>query len=93
MGDLKHEQVVHICKDKSRSRKSVEFRAQFGNCINLLRIDILNCKSQLDIMDSSLGIVSPKFFYLETSCFISFSKSSHLVLFSFSLCMLFVMNV
>ena len=65
MGDLKHEQVVHICKDKSRSRKSVEFRAQFGNCINLLRIDILNCKSQLDIMDSSLGIVFPKFFTLK----------------------------
>ena len=32
--------------------------------LNLLRIDILNCKSQLDIVDCSLGIVPPRFFAL-----------------------------
>ena len=33
--------------------------------LNLLRIDILNCKSQLDIVDCSLGIVPLKFFTLK----------------------------
>ena len=33
--------------------------------LDLLRIGILDCKSQFDIMDCSLGIVPPKFFILK----------------------------
>ena len=52
--------------------------------LELLRIDILDCESQLDIVDFSLGIV-PLGFYLETSCFIGFPGSLHLALFTFPL--------
>ena len=55
--------------------------------LDLLQIGILDSKSQFDIVDCSLGIVPPRFFYLETSCFIGFSRSSHFVLFTFPLCL------
>ena len=61
--------------------------------LDLLRIGILDCKSQLDIVDCFLEIIPPQVFYLKTSCFIDFSKSSHLMLFIFMLCLLHVMNV
>ena len=49
--------------------------------LDLLRIGMHDYKSQFDIVDCSLGIVPPKFFYLETSSFIGFSK------FTFPLCL------
>ena len=61
--------------------------------LDLLRIGILDCKSQLDIVDCFLEIIPPQVFYFKTSCFIDFSKSSHLILFIFMLCLLHVMNV
>ena len=67
---------------RSRLRKSVESKPNLVNVLNLLQIDILNYKSQLDIVDCSLGIVS-LVFYLEMSCFIGFSRLSYLVLSTF----------
>ena len=61
--------------------------------LDLLQIGILDCKSQFDIVNCSLGIVPPRFFSLKLICFISFPRSSHLMLFSFSLCMIYVINV
>ena len=67
---------------RSKSRKSVESKPNLINVLNLLQIDILNYKSQLDIMDCSLGIVS-LVFYLKMSCFIGFLGLSYLVLSTF----------
>ena len=92
VGDPKHEQVVHV-RTSSKSRKSVESEPSLVTVLDLLRIDILNCKSQLDIVDCFLAIIPPQIFYLETSCFIGFSKSSHLVSFNFSLYLFLVLVI
>ena len=60
----------------------MELEPNLVNVLNLLEIDILNYKFQLDIVDCSLGIVS-LVFYLEMSCFIGFPKLSYLVLSTF----------
>ena len=67
---------------RSRSRKSVESEPNLVNVSNLLEIDILKYKFQLDIVDCSLGIVS-LVFYLKMSCFIGFLGLSYLVLSTF----------
>ena len=60
----------------------MELEPNLVNVLNLLEIDILNYKFQLDIVDCSLGIVS-LVFYLEMSCFIDFPGLSYLVLSTF----------
>ena len=64
MGDPKHEQVVHV-RTSSKSRKSVESEPSLVTVLDLLGIDILNCKSQLDIVDCFLAIIPPKFFTMK----------------------------
>ena len=52
--------------------------------LDLLRIGILDCKSQFDILDCSLGIVPTRvffFFTLTLICFIGFPRSSCYLLF------------
>ena len=49
----------------------MELEPNLVNVLNLLEIDILNYKFQIDIVDCSLGIVS-LVFYLKMSCFIGF---------------------
>ena len=46
--------------------------------LDLLRIGILDFKSQFDIVDCSLRIVPPKFFLPWNELFINFPKSSYL---------------
>ena len=67
---------------RSRSRKSVESEPNLVNVLNLLEIDIMNYKFQLDIVDCSLGIVS-MVFCLEMSYFIGFPGLSYLMLSTF----------
>ena len=55
--------------------------------LDLLRIDILDYKSQFDIFDCSLWIVVPRFFTLKQVTL------KHLVLFIFPLCLTHVLNV
>ena len=81
------------CWSKSTSKKFEGFRALFGNCnqiyYKLVFLTInLNLIQWIFFWDNSL-----ESFYLETSCFIGFSGLSHLVLFTFSLSMLYVMNI
>ena len=81
---------MRIDPDK-RSLRNLEFN--LVTVLNLLQIGIIDCKSQFDIVNCSLGIVLFRFFHLETSCFIGFPRTSHLMLFTFPLCLIHVMNV
>ena len=64
VGDLKREQVVHV-RIRSKSRKSVELEPSLITVLDLLRIKILNYKSQLAIVNCSLGMVPPRLFILK----------------------------
>ena len=56
--------------------------------LDLLRIGIVNCKSQFDIVDCSLGIVPPRFFTLKRVVSLVFLVYYIIVLFTFPLCMI-----
>ena len=84
--------MVHVRIDPDQRSLRIS-EPNLVTLLDLLRIGILDCKSQFDIVDCSLGIVPPHVFALKLVCFISFPKSSHLVLFSFPMCMICVMNV
>ena len=84
--------MVHV-RTNPNQRSLWSLEPSMVTVLDLLQIDILDCKSQFDILDCSLGIVAPRFFYLETSYFIGFPRLSHLVLFTFPLCLTHVLNV
>ena len=48
-------------RTRFKSRKFMELKPNLVTMLNLLRIDILNCKSQLDIVDCSFEIVPLSF--------------------------------
>ena len=64
MGDLKHELEVYVRASlHQRSLKSLE--PSMVIVLDLLWIGIIECKSQFDIVDFSLGIVHPGIFTLK----------------------------
>ena len=88
-------QIGGSCWSKSTSKKFEGFRALFGNC-NQIYYKLVFLTINLNLIQQIvlLGSFPPSsFFTLKLVCFIGFPGSSHLVLFSFPLCMLIVMNV
>ena len=51
--------MVHVRTDPDQG-SSWSLETSLVIVLDLLRIGILDCKSQLDIVDSSLGIVPPR---------------------------------
>ena len=48
-------------RTRTRSMKFMESKPNLVTVLNLLQINILNCKSQLDIVDCFFEIIPPKF--------------------------------
>ena len=56
--------MVHVRTDPDQRSLRIS-EPNLLTLLDLLRIGILDCKSQFDIVDCSLGIVSPRFFSLK----------------------------
>ena len=93
VGDLKHELEVPVGADPhQRSLRGLEL-----DWIILVKFTtngiFFYYKLLFDIVDCSLRIVPSRFFTLKLDFFIGFPESLYLVLFSFPLCMICLMNI
>ena len=74
-----------LCWSRSKSKKFEGFRASFDNHSQVYyKFNILGCKLLFDSGFNFLGLVSSGFFTLKLICFISFPRSSYLILYNFS---------